>query len=133
MVEDLIYTQSLDNRLVLRIYDVSRRMAADRWVVSLAARIDIPVDELVLSEGGDTAPGRGDLIGTLGRTVTFEQRFDRKFVDAGQKDKVLRDMQDGFLKGSATYLAHPCFARRFVLKEYRQKQERRSWDAPVDD
>jgi hypothetical protein len=133
VVEELIYTQTLDNRLVLKIYDISRRMAADRWVVSLAARIDIPIDELVLSEGGGAVPGRDDLIGTLGPKVTFEQRFDRKFVDAGEKEKVLRDMQDGFLKGTATYLAHPCFARRFALKQFRQKRERRLWDGSMDD
>ena len=34
-------TMDLDNGLKLEIYDISRKLAGDRWYVGMVARIDI--------------------------------------------------------------------------------------------
>lgn len=125
MKEKLIQTKALDNRLTLRLYDASRRMVADRWVVVLVARIDISVDALVAAEKGAATPGRRALIDALGRSVIFEQRRERKFVAAKDKERVLRELGDTLLSALQGYLSHPDFARRYVLSVHRRLMERR--------
>jgi hypothetical protein len=41
----------LGNSLILEIYDQSRKITGDRWLVKMAAKIHIPVDRLHLGDG----------------------------------------------------------------------------------
>ena len=50
MYEKLIETIALKNGLALEIYDQSRKIAGDRWLVKIAAKIDIPIDSLNLDQ-----------------------------------------------------------------------------------
>jgi hypothetical protein len=42
--ENLIKTIVLGNGLILEIYDHSRKVAGDRWLVKMVAKVDIPLD-----------------------------------------------------------------------------------------
>ena len=45
MNDNLMETRHLSNGTTLKLYDVSRRQGADRWIVTMEARLDIPVTE----------------------------------------------------------------------------------------
>ncbi|MBL7208342.1 MAG: hypothetical protein ISS67_07485, partial [Desulfobacterales bacterium] len=45
MTSRLIKTIELKNNLTLNLYDESIKMIGERWLVTLVARITIPVDE----------------------------------------------------------------------------------------
>ena len=50
MQSKLIKTIDLENRMQLNLYDGSKKLAGDRWLVSLIIRMEIPVNE-VLTDG----------------------------------------------------------------------------------
>ncbi|MBT9438589.1 MAG: hypothetical protein GAS50_05285, partial [Desulfobacterales bacterium] len=54
MEEKLIKTIDLENGLELKLYDASRKLAGDRWLVSLIARMEIPTSDSLLKE--DVSP-----------------------------------------------------------------------------
>jgi len=47
--QTLIKTIELNNGLKLHFYDISRKLAGDRWYVGVIARIDIPLIDSVLT------------------------------------------------------------------------------------
>jgi hypothetical protein len=44
MNDKLIKTIVLGNGLILEIYDHSRKIAGDRWLVKMVSKVDIPID-----------------------------------------------------------------------------------------
>jgi hypothetical protein len=40
---------------------------------------------------------------------------------------LLNDIMDSFLKSSISYLSHPDFATKYVLKEYKTFLKRQKW------
>ena len=52
MKEKLIKTMGLENGMQLDFYDASRRLAGDRWLISLIVRMEIPVVEALINDEG---------------------------------------------------------------------------------
>ncbi|MBU1180973.1 MAG: hypothetical protein KKF00_02170, partial [Proteobacteria bacterium] len=72
MEHNFVRAMELKNNLKLKIYDNSKKMAGDRWLVSLIARIKVPVDATskLLS---DSDIGNEEITELLGSEVLFEQ------------------------------------------------------------
>jgi len=113
MEDRIVKRLELDNGLVLKIADESKKLAGDRWVVRCTARIDVPADCV---KGPDAEKIRT----ALGDTVCFEQKRERNFIAEEEKDAVFASLSTFFLDTSLSYLAHPEFGTRFVLKKYRE-------------
>lgn len=128
MEEQPIKEIPLENDLRLQIYNASRRLAGDRWLVKLIARIHIPVDAaLNNSEAG--LPARSAVKELIGDRLVFEQDKTRHFIDEREKDDVFQALLDNFLKYSLTYLSHPEFAKRCILKEFQEKEKQKAWQS----
>jgi hypothetical protein len=54
--------------------------------------------------------------------VVFEQKRERNFVANDSKDAVFNALQDNFKAALMTYLAHPEFAKRFILSRYKKRR-----------
>ena len=117
MEERIVDTIKLDNGLVLRIADESKKLVGDRWAVRCAARIDIPSDCVKKQENG---PDTEDIRAALGDTIRFEQKRERNFIGEKEKDAVFESLCSFFLSTSLSYLAHPEFGPKFILKKYRE-------------
>ncbi len=52
MKEKLIKTMDLKNSMYLKFYDNSKKLAGDRWLVSLIVRMEIPVAEVSINDEG---------------------------------------------------------------------------------
>ncbi len=117
----------LENSLRINIYDSSRRLAGDRWLVAMTARIKIPVDEHLAREAG--GPPAEAVKQLLGEVPVFEQRKTRHFIDEREKDAAFQDLLDNFLSYALSYLSHPEFAKRYLLKEFKEKQKQKAWQA----
>ena len=50
MKEKLIKTMDLENGMQLNFYDASRKIAGDRWQISLVVRMEIPVTEVLIKD-----------------------------------------------------------------------------------
>lgn len=123
MKETLIKTIHLENRLTLNLYDASRKIAADRWIVSLIARIDIPVDPEFIGDNENL----NDMKHLFGNALTFEKRMDRHFIDTVDKDSQLKNLVTSFSSSTQLYLSHPKFPQKYILKQYADKKLRQTW------
>lgn len=126
MKEKLIKTLELKNGLQLKIYDASRTMAGDRWLVSLIARMEIPVTKVLEKNDSQPKENANEIKDVLGERVIFEQKRDRIFVDIKEKDSVFQEMHDLFLVSSMDYLSRETFPKQFILKTYKEKMKKAS-------
>jgi hypothetical protein len=125
--ESLVQTILLENGLILEIYDQSRKIAGDRWLVKLVAKIDIPIDRLPTDAGAIGADDFKALKAFFGNCIRFQQRRERNFVDGRQKNAVFKDLMNSFLTSSQRYLTHSDFPSRHALREYGKRRQRSSW------
>jgi hypothetical protein len=118
MKEKLIQTITLENSLILKIFDGSKKLAGDRWLVVLISRIEIPVHRSLLSL--DARANRDEIKNALGEKVVFEQKRVRNFVQAKEKDEIFKSLCDFFLANLLPYLSHSTFPEKYVLKKYQE-------------
>ena len=119
----------LENGLQLKLYDQSRKLAGDRWLVLLTAAIDIPLDGVAVNAADKTAINLDECKKTLGAKIRFEQKRQRSFIDAAQKDQVFKDLVNSLLTSSQRYFNHPAFAEKVVAKAYREHFKKKSFSA----
>ncbi len=131
MEPSLIKTVELGNGLKLEFYDLSRKLAGDRWYVGVVARIDIPVTDSLLMQPQFSPFSDQEIKAALGETVRFQQKQERHFIDELEKDAMLNRLMNSFIQSSLTYLSHPDFSTKFVLKEFQAYRKRRTWDPDV--
>ena len=123
----LIKTIDLENGMQLNIFDGSRKLAGDRWLVTMIARIEIPVSEVLIQNGQQAKESVNEIKKVLGEKVLFEQKRERIFVDETDKETIFEEVYDIFLNSTFTYLSTEEFPKRYVLKKYREEVEKDSW------
>jgi hypothetical protein len=120
MSEKLFEKITLDNGLVLEIWDLSRVMAGDRWLVGLEARLNVPIK----IEHLETLPGKEKILAilkdTFGREISYRYNRQKFFVDKNMKRDVFRGNLEGLKESVLRYLSSPDFARKLVLSKYRE-------------
>ncbi|MBW2739358.1 MAG: hypothetical protein JRE64_11040 [Deltaproteobacteria bacterium] len=127
MEEKLIKNIDLENGLELKLYDVSRKLAGDRWLVSLIARIEIPTSDSLLKEDASPSLNVDEIRKVLGEKLLFERKREKIFIDEIEKDEVLKEIQDLFLSSSLPYFSHSDFPKKYILKEFNEKIKKESW------
>lgn len=123
MEYNIVKAMELGNNLKLIIYDNSKKMAGDRWLVSLIARIKIPVDpnsELF----SDPEYSKEEIDRLLGSEVIFEKKRERFFIDEKNKKIVFNELCDSFVNNTISYLSHPDFPKKFVVIKLKEKKKR---------
>jgi hypothetical protein len=120
MTETQLEKIDLKNSLTLELYDGSRQVVADRWVVVLIARVEVPVDPAMADI---PEVDWGKIKNALGDKLLFEQKRERNFIDAAAKDDVLNALCNTFKATQLPYLSHPEFAKRFILSRYGEHQK----------
>jgi len=125
MEKNLIKKVSLNNGLKLELYDASKKVAGDRWLVKLAAKIEIPVTNYLqgLGQGMDA----NDIQKTLGRTVIYEKNIERNFIDKNERKSVLNGFCDSITETALAYLSTSNFPKQFIAKKYKEEKKRKSW------
>lgn len=123
MEDNFVKAMELKNNLQLKIYDKSKKMAGDRWLVSLLAQIKIPVDATVKLLP-DPDCGKEEITKLLGNEVLFEQKRERFFIDESKKESVFTEICDHFLKSTINYLSHPDFPGKYVKIKFREKKKK---------
>ena len=131
MTETSLKTIPLKNGLTLHLLDFSKKIAGDRWYVSVVAHMDIPINEETLGDleknERSSKPSLDDIIAVVGDTVTFEQKMERNFISNSEKDTIEDGFISSFLRLSATYLDRAAFAKKYILKVYKEKQKQQTW------
>ena len=127
MNEKLITTLKLKNRLRLDIFDCSRKLAGDRWLIKLIARMAIPISETIFHNSSHPKETINEIMRTLGENVLFEQKRERIFVDEAEKEIAFNELYDSFISSTLDYLSNDAFPEKYVLKKFREKVEKTSW------
>ena len=127
MSDNLMETRRLSNGTTLNLYDASRRQGADRWIVAMEARLDIPVAEDTLPPETMNGLTPASIRGALGPRVVFLSRRERVFVPDDEKDDTLTLLRNEFCANAVPYLSHPAFPTRFIIKQYREAQQKKAW------
>lgn len=127
MEQTLIKSIELSNGLKLDFYDISRKLAGDRWYVGLIVRIDISLIDSLLTNQHLLHYSVEEIRNTLGESVRFQQKRERHYIDEREKDDLLNDLMDSFIKRTLSYLSHPDFPGKYVLKEFQTYRKRKIW------
>ena len=63
---------------------------------------------------------------SLGESVCFEQKRERNFIEAKEKDEVLNNLTDSFFPSALDYVSNPDFPKRFLLHQNKEYLKRKS-------
>jgi hypothetical protein len=127
--DKLIKTIVLENSLILEIYDHSRKVAGDRWLVKMVAKIDISIDYLTDNPREDS--GLNLQVDKLKKffdaCIRYEHKRERNFISEKEKDVVFNDLLSSYLESTQAYLSHPDFPIRYAAREYLKKKQQSTW------
>jgi hypothetical protein len=125
--EKIVSRHPLANGLTLEVFDQSRPVAGDRWLVVLEARIKVPVTVEALP--GELKSRVDQVTAALGEEIVFERRDERNFIGAAEVPAVFKDMTERLLELAPGYLGHPEFAPRIIRKKYAEHVAKRVYTA----
>ena len=124
----LVDRMRLDNGLVLEMYDRSRPVAGDRWMIAFEARIEVVVKHELISDLTTPDPSFEDLHRVLGDKAVYRYKKVRNFIDARQKDEVFTALKEHFIRTSLGYLSSAHFPQKLLLRKYFDAQHaERMW------
>jgi len=121
MKEKLIKTLDLENGLQLNVYDASRKLVGDRWLVSMIVRMDVPVTEALKKNSSESTENIDEIKDMLGDSVMFEKRREKIFIDKAKKETAFKELCDMFLNSSLKYLSKKIFPKQYILKTYKKE------------
>ncbi|MBW2108763.1 MAG: hypothetical protein JRI36_08875 [Deltaproteobacteria bacterium] len=128
MEEKLVDKIRLENGLTLELYDRSRRVAGDRWLVYFVARVQVPVRKAYLESMLDSRMTFESVRRAVGDSTAYVREKKSNFVDEKEKDEEFRRLKESFLKTSLGYLSNPDFAGKLIMKTFQESQGMRvSW------
>ena len=79
-------------------YDISRKLAGDRWYVGMIVQVDIPLTDLLLKTQQLSGYSVEEIRKALGESVSFQQKRERHYIDEREKDALLQGLMDSFIK-----------------------------------
>lgn len=112
-------TIDLDNGLTLTIRDLSRKISLDAYCVTMEATIAVDVEPGLFSDDDLSRVPFSEIRQRVGGQVFFEHKSERNFIMAPDKETVFQQLVDTFSNNLLGYLNHGDFARKLVLKTYR--------------
>ena len=127
MSEKLIEKVTLPNGLILELWDNSRLMAGDRWLVSLKAKVEVPILPEYFSTLDHADQAYRDLVDAHGDPLVFTQEKVRHFVDDSETKGTITGLCQRFKDNLIGYLGNPKFAPQYVLKKYGDLRDRQNW------
>jgi hypothetical protein len=123
--EKLLSRHLLENGLTLEFWDLSRPMIGDRWIVTLEARLIIPVNAATLPAGLQAQ--EAEVVRALGAEIVHSQRDERNFVDTKEMAANLKEIETRLLALAPSYFGHPEFPGRLIRKRFAEFLEKQRW------
>jgi len=123
----LVESITLSNGLVLEIWDYSRRLAGDRWLVGMLAQIVVEAPREAFSRPElyqiflDEEEGK----------VFYRHRKERTFVDEREREELFNQLKTRFLEVALSYLSHPSFKERLIAAEVALFERRKLWEEEI--
>ncbi len=125
--EIIVEKIDLGNGLELCLLDHSRILAGDRWLVSIEARIDVPLNEVYLDGVKDAEHILSILKKEYGEKVDYSYIQEKHFVDQKEKDSIFQQFIKNIKDNLLNYLSHPKLAQKILLARYRELKRKAPW------
>ncbi len=123
----LVEEHDLPNGLKVQFLDCSRRVAGDRWYVALLTRIPIEVYREDFEGRIDADVLYKEFLDKYGKTIFFEVRKERNFVDERQVEQVFTTLLERQKEHTLKYMGHKDFAKGFKRRQIDEFEKRRTW------
>lgn len=127
MKKRLIERIKLNNSLYLELWDGSRVLAGDRWLVSVEAKVEVPIDSKYLEGISEADKIISILKKQYGDKVEYSYTQEKHFVDKREKDDVFNEFITNVKKNIIHYLSHPNFAAKILIARYRDLKRKAPW------
>jgi hypothetical protein len=114
----------LGNGLILEIWDYSRKLAGDRWLVGFLAQVGVK-------------PTREDFSSTfyyeqfLQKTdgfLYYRYQKERTFIPEGEVSAIYQSLKENFLKAVLPYITRPGFKDKLIATEVANFEKRVDWE-----
>lgn len=119
----LIGTMNLSNGLTVYFYDQTVGILGDRCQVKMVISIPVEIKREYFENADSPGTTYDKFVSVVGKTVHFQTSRLRNFIDRSEVDQTLVELKEEFIRSNLDYISRPHFARRFVLKMYRERQE----------
>ena len=120
MEGNLIESIRLENELTLEMFDLSRPIAGDRWIVSFEARIEVEFKPQCFPPANMVKVPLDDIRSLLGEKAVYCYKKERHFVGEQEKDDVLNRLKERFMETGLGYLSSNIFPQRLILRRYEE-------------
>ncbi len=117
----------LDNGLTLEIWNYSRKIAGDRWLVGLLIQVGVSPEEVHFSN----AEYYQMFLEKTDGKVYYRYRKERTFVPEDQVESLFSTMKENFLKAALPYLSHPDFKDRLIKREVKLFEQKMDWEISI--
>ena len=109
---------------LLKIYDISKNIAEDLWLLKILFRAEIRIEEEMFNKEDLQKFKVPELMEVLGNSVLFEAIRERNFIHEKDRDKQFQSLVDDYVNTNGSYLQSPGFSRKFVLQQFMESQKR---------
>ena len=121
---DIIEQRSLENNMTLTVYDQSKRMAGDRWLIRIICEAELPVDEGFFSrvDEADLAL-QAEVREMMAGSVKFSAVKERTFIAETERAALVERMVADILTNMVTYLNKPGFPEKLFARKYEEMRK----------
>jgi len=120
----LIKTVTLSNGLKVYCYDKSKHVAGDRWYVCLRVEVPIEVKKEFFNGLGSADKAYEEFVKAFGNEYVFSYEKERNFIAESNVQRLLEDLLNDFMTHTGSYLVHPGWQKRCIVKAYQDWKEK---------
>ena len=124
MGKELIKQQRLSNGVVLSIFDNSRKLLGDRWLVTIECEAALPAQAEFIAEKKEENPELLDMIlEKLGKTISFSVCKERNFVAESDIGSARDGLIEQVYENMTEYLDNQAFPKKLFESRYAELKE----------
>jgi len=120
----MLETIDLGNGLILEIWDYSRRLAGDRWLVGFLARVGVKPKK----EDFSSSFYYERFLEKTDGFLYYRYQKERTFIPEDEVPEVYQRLKKNFLKAVLPYITRPDFKERLIATEVAQFEKRVDWE-----
>ncbi|MGL1930384.1 MAG: hypothetical protein OCC45_01345 [Desulfotalea sp.] len=115
--------EQLANGVLVQFYDESRRVAGDRWQVTVRYNAVVQVSETFWSLVSEEAEMIEKIRAALGTEIVLTNVNERNFVSEDEKDGMIAEVVSRARTSIFGYLAEPGFPERYFKRCFNEARE----------
>lgn len=121
---EIIEQRSLENTMTLTVYDQSKKMAGDRWLIKIICEAELPVDEGFFSRVPEEDIAlQAEVREAMAGSVRFSVTKERTFVAESERIALVERMVTEIMDNMAGYLNRSEFPEKLFVSKYRELRE----------